>query len=352
MGGWLCEYLLSLGAQVTGYALPAPTSPSLFVASGLEKRVPTVTADIRDLDRLSAIMESVKPDVVFHLAAQPLVRTAFAEPVETFETNLMGTINVMEAIRRTDSVSTAIIMTTDKVYENREWHWGYRETDRLGGREPYGLSKACAEFAVQSYVGSYFGGANSGPGVATVRAGNIIGGGDWAADRIVPDAMRAFSEARKLEIRNPDAVRPWQHVMEPVAGMSILAERLASDGDACGGGWNFGPEENAGQTVSWLADHLVAAWGNKAAWEQTGETGPHEAKFLTLSSAKAKAELDWQCKWSAEEAIAHTVEWYRAFYEGVDMAAFTQFQINAYVKGDESGEQCRSEIESRGRAVA
>ncbi|MDX1486364.1 MAG: CDP-glucose 4,6-dehydratase, partial [Alphaproteobacteria bacterium] len=260
MGGWLSERLVSLGAQVTGYALPAPTEPSFFEATSLWQRVPTVTADIRDLERLTAIMASTRPEIVFHLAAQPLVRQAYAAPIETFSTNTMGTVNVLEAMRRAGGVAASVIVTTDKVYENHEWSWGYRESDPLGGREPYGVSKACAELAVEAYVRSYFLQDGAGPAMATVRAGNIIGGGDGAADRLIPDAVRAFSEGRPLLIRNPDAVRPWQHVLEPVTGMITLAERLVQTPDSAAGSWNFGPEESDSRTVSWVADKLVDAW--------------------------------------------------------------------------------------------
>ncbi len=352
MGGWLSERLVSLGAEVTGYALPAPTDPSYFDATNLWQRVPTVTADIRDLDRLSAIMSSTRAEIVFHLAAQPLVRRAHADPIETFSTNTMGTVNVLEALRRSGLVAAAVIVTTDKVYENKEWPWGYRETDALGGREPYGVSKACAELAVESYVRSYFNVGGAGPGIATVRAGNIIGGGDWGRDRLIPDAIKAFAGGNPLGIRNPDAVRPWQHVLEPVAGMIRLAQRLAESPGKVSGSWNFGPEDNDSKTVEWVADRLVDAWGTDARWTATGESGPYEAKFLTLSSAKAKSELGWQTYWGAEDAIRRTVEWYRAFHEGVDMAAFTQFQITSYLKGMNRGDQQRSKIKLQGRAVA
>jgi len=352
MGGWLSERMSALGAEVTGYALPAPTDPSFFEATRLWQRVPTVTADIRDLDRLSAIMASTGAEIVFHLAAQPLVRRAHTEPIETFSTNTMGTINVLESIRRSGKVAAAVIVTTDKVYDNQEWPWGYRETDTLGGREPYGVSKACAELAVEAYARSYFGDNRTGPGIATVRAGNIIGGGDWAADRLVPDAVRAFFSGSPLEIRNPDAIRPWQHVLEPVTGMISLAERLAEAPHKFNGGWNFGPEEHNCKPVAWVADRLAAAFGDHAFWTATGGAGPYEAKLLTLSSAKAKSQLGWQTYWNAEEAIGYTAEWYQAFREAVDMAAFTEFQINSYAKGMNRGKQNSTKAPVQGRAVA
>jgi CDP-glucose 4,6-dehydratase len=352
MGGWLCERLAGLGAEVTGYALPAPTDPSFFEATSLWRRVPTVTADIRDLDRLAAIMASTNAEIVFHLAAQPIVRRAHAEPIETFSTNTMGTVNVLEAIRRSGKVAAAVIVTTDKVYENQEWPWGYRETDTLGGREPYGVSKACAELAVEAYLRSYFNDSRRAPGIATVRAGNVIGGGDWAADRLIPDAVRAHFGGRPFAIRNPEAIRPWQHVLEPVTGMISLAERLVEAPQKANGGWNFGPDECNCKTVAWVADRVVAAFGKGAAWTAEGDAGPYEAKLLALSSAKAKSELGWQTCWGADEAIVHSVEWYRAFREGVDMAAFTEFQISSYVKGMNRGKQHSTKASVQGRAVA
>ena len=240
MGGWLCVSLLRMGAVVHGYALPAPSRPSFHDALNLDTAVDSTIADVRDLDRLNAALQRSKADIVFHLAAQPLVRQAFAEPVDTYATNVMGTVHMLEAMRRADAVQAAVIVTTDKVYDNLERPWGYREADMLGGREAYGSSKACAELVVDTFRRSYFDGAGA-PGIATVRAGNIIGGGDWAADRLIPDAVRAFSAGRTLEIRYPDAVRPWQHVLDPVHGFMMLAERLAEKPTDWSSAWNFGP---------------------------------------------------------------------------------------------------------------
>jgi CDP-glucose 4,6-dehydratase len=350
MGGWLVERLLGLGAHVTGFALPAPTEPNLFACLDLDGRMESVAGDLRDVDALTQTFGRCRPEIVFHLAAQPLVRRAHRDPIETFSTNIMGTINVLEAIRQTPSVAAAIVVTTDKVYENREWNWGYRETDALGGHEPYGVSKACAELAVDAYVRAYYG--TKGPAVATVRAGNIIGGGDWAADRLVPDAVRAFAAGEILRIRHPDAVRPWQHVLEPVEGMLKLAVGLEQNRDETAGAWNFGPAEEDARTVAWVADRLVRAWGDNAAWAAVPDVGPHEAKLLTLSSSKAHAALGWACRWNAETAISETAKWYRAFYRGEDTSALTRKQINDYVKGDDRGESEREAPEERNRAVA
>ncbi|MFM2129360.1 MAG: hypothetical protein RL477_906 [Pseudomonadota bacterium] len=350
MGGWLAERLIGLGAHVTGYALPAPTEPNLFSILHLASRMDNVIGDVRDADGLARVVKSSRAEVVFHLAAQPLVRRAHNEPVETFSTNIMGTVNVLDAMRRSDAVAAAVIVTTDKVYDNREWSWGYRETDALGGHEPYGVSKACAELVVDAYVRAYFGAG--GPAIATVRAGNIIGGGDWAENRLVPDAVRAFAAGEILRIRHPDAVRPWQHVLEPVGGMLELAEALDRDGQDCGGGWNFGPAEDDARTVAWISDRLVSAWGGTAAWAAIPEAGPAEARLLTLSSAKARAELGWRCRWNAAEAIELTARWYRAYYEGADVGDLTRQQINDHVKGEKSDELERKVPEERKRAFA
>jgi CDP-glucose 4,6-dehydratase len=339
MGGWLCAWLARLGAEVHGYALAAPSKPSFFEATGLARDLSSTIADVRDLSALSAAMRRARPDVVMHLAAQPLVRAAAADPVGTYATNVMGTVHVLEAMRGCPTARAAVIVTTDKVYDNKEWDWGYRETDALGGREPYGNSKACAELVVEAFRRSYFASAAA-PGIATVRAGNIIGGGDWAADRLVPDAVRAFAHGRALEIRHPGAVRPWQHVLEPVRGFLMLAEKLCDEPSAFSAGWNFGPAEADSQPVGWMADRLVEAWnaqpggpdGPPAAWRHIPAAGPHEATLLTLSSARAERAFGWQTHWTAATAIRRTVEWYRAFYAGDDARETTQRQIATYEK--------------------
>lgn len=350
MGGWLVERLLGLGADVSGFSLEPPTEPNLFSCLDLAGRVRSTIGDVRDLEALSRTVQTTRAETVFHLAAQPLVRRAHREPVDTFSTNLMGSVNVLEAIRTNATVTEAILVTTDKVYDNREWAWGYRETDALGGHEPYGVSKACAELAVDAYVRAYF--ADSGPAVATVRAGNIIGGGDWAENRLIPDAIRAFAAGDILRIRHPDAVRPWQHVLEPVEGMITLAERLHHSPKDFSRPWNFGPSEDDARTVAWVADHLTRTWGHTAAWAAIPDAGPHEATLLTLSSAKARADLGWSCKWRADEAIAHTTQWYRAYYDGANIGAVTRKQINDYVKGEDRDEFERQNPEERNRAVA
>lgn len=325
MGGWLTLQLARLGARVSGYALPPPTQPNLFTAARVDNACRTTIADVRDAEALARAVADAEPDVVLHLAAQPLVRYAHANPIETYAVNVMGTVHLLDAVRRTPSPSAVVIVTTDKVYDNREWPWGYREGDALGGREPYGNSKACAEFAVEAYRRSYF--ADAKTGIATVRAGNIIGGGDWATDRLIPDAMRAFADGKTLKIRNPNAVRPFQHALDPIRGMLMLAERLAARPGEFAAGWNFGPAENDSRAVGWMAERLAQLWGPAARWQAETSTGPHEAKLLTLSSTQAHTRLDWHPTWDAEAATARTVAWYRAFYDGADIAHITQSQI-------------------------
>lgn len=329
MGGWLCVSLLRMGAAVHGYSLPAPSRPSFHDAIGLDAAVASTIADVRDLGRLSEALHRSQADIVFHLAAQPLVRQAFADPVDTYATNVMGTVHMLEAMRRASAPQAAVIVTTDKVYDNQERPWGYREADMLGGREAYGSSKACAELVVDTFRRSYFDGAHA-PGIATVRAGNIIGGGDWAADRLIPDAVRAFSAGRALDIRYPDAVRPWQHVLDPVHGFLMLAERLADKPARWSSAWNFGPPEPDARTVGWMADRIARYWSNSAEWQPVPNVGPHEARLLLLNSAKANAELGWACRWDADTAIRHTVEWYRTFYETGDVLGLTERQIAAF----------------------
>lgn len=328
MGGWLTLRLARLGARVSGFALPPPTQPNFYIAARVDTACNTMIGDIRDSEALADAVAKAEPDVVLHLAAQPLVRLAHAAPVETYATNVMGTVHLLDAVRRRPSASSVIVVTTDKVYDNREWSWGYRENDALGGREPYGNSKACAEFVVEAYRRSYF---NNGKiGISTIRAGNVIGGGDWAPDRLIPDAMRAFADGKALKIRHPDAIRPFQHVLDPVQGMLLLAERLAARPEEFDGGWNFGPAEDDTRSVGWVADRLAQLWGPNARWQVEPSTGPHEARLLALSSAQSRTRLSWQPTWNADATIARTVDWYRTFYDGADIAPLTHNQIGEH----------------------
>ncbi len=328
-GGWLSLWLARLGARVSGYSLEPPTRPNLFDAVGLAGDLSSTIADIRDAGRLERAVAEARPEIVFHMAAQPLVRRAHAEPVETFATNVMGTVNLLDALRRQDGVIAVVVITSDKVYDNREWVWAYRETDRLGGHEPYGASKACTEIAVEAFRRSYFGGRRP-TGLATARAGNVIGGGDWAEDRLVPDAMRAFSAGEALRLRNPLAHRPWQHVLEPVAGYMRLAERLAVEPESLSGAWNFGPAGGDSRQVQWVVDELVRLWGDGARWTLDNGANPYEARLLAVDSSRAEAELGWRAAWNTEHALARTVAWYRAHRRDGDVRRLSFDQIEEY----------------------
>jgi len=327
-GGWLALWLESLGARVHGYALPPPTDPSLFEAARIQSRLAGHTlADLADRDALAGALRAAQPEVVFHLAAQPLVRRSYADPVETYRTNLMGTVHLLEAVRGCPSVRTVVNVTTDKCYENLGWEWGYRETDSLGGGDPYSSSKACSEIITSAYRRSFLEAA--GIGVATARAGNVIGGGDWAADRLIPDAFRAMEAKVPLEVRAPDSVRPWQHVLEPLSGYLLLAERLHEDASGISGAWNFGPAEEEARSVAWVLDHLQAL-EPALHWKAETANPVREAAFLRLDSSRARQRLGWRPRWGLEEALRRTSEWHRAWKEGQDLAEVSLRQIQAH----------------------
>ena len=320
-GAWLTSWLLRLGAEVTGYALPPATDPSLFDALGLAADVRHVVADVRDHGRLAQDLAASRPSVVFHLAAQPLVRLSYAAPHETFETNVMGTVDVLEAARACDSVAAVVVVTSDKCYDNAESGHAFREGDSLGGRDPYSASKGCAELVTASYRASFFD-ADGPVGVASVRAGNVIGGGDWAPDRIIPDCVRALAAGDPVVVRNPDAVRPWQHVLEPLAGYLSLAARLVHEGAGFAGAWNFGPAgDDASRPVRWVVERFLSEWGT-GSWStpEDGAGQPHEARLLALDSSKARERLAWAPVWDAPAAVRHTAVWYREYYRRPDAA--------------------------------
>jgi CDP-glucose 4,6-dehydratase len=327
-GSWLCIWLSMLGAKVTGYALQPPTTPSLFRLCRVDQLVKSVAADVRDLPALKRAMRAARPEIVFHLAAQPIVRESYKVPVETFATNVLGTVNVLEAARQCPSVKAIVNVTTDKVYEMRNAERvtrnAYTEADPLGGHDPYSSSKACSELVVQAYRRSY------GMNVATARAGNVIGGGDWAADRLVPDFVRSILKGEKLAIRNPRAVRPWQHVLEPLAGYLLLAEKLYRHPGEYASAWNFGPEKKDAKPVEWLAKKLCALWGARAGYALDRGKHPHEAGFLLLDAGKAKKELGWRPKWDIATAIAKIVDWTKAYRSGQDLRAVCYRQIEEY----------------------
>lgn len=332
-GSWLSLWLRAMGAEVCGYALEPPTTPSLFELLRLEGEMDSRRGDVRDLATLEAAMREFAPEIVFHLAAQPLVRLSYQQPAETYAVNVMGTVHVLDAVRRLPSVRAVVIVTSDKCYENRERQRPYGEQEPMGGFDPYSSSKGCAELVTSAYRRSFF------PpqrwlehrvGVASVRAGNVIGGGDWATDRLIPDVMRAWSAGREVGIRNPGSVRPWQHVLDPLNGYLMLAERLCADGENFSEGWNFGPAEGDARPVRYLLTELGRLWGAGAKWYKSDPEPEHEAQTLRLDASKAAARLGWTPRWRLAESMAATVEWYRAFYSGVDVRVLSLEQIERF----------------------
>lgn len=329
-GGWLSLWLQELGAEVHGYALNPPTTPNLFEVANVEAGMKSSTiADIRDADALRLAINKVEPEVIFHLAAQPLVRYSYKAPVETYAVNVMGTVNLLESVRHTPSVKAVVNITTDKCYENKEWLWPYRETEPMGGYDPYSSSKACSELVTAAFRQSFF--SESGVGVASARAGNVIGGGDWAQDRLIPDFLKAFDTDQPVIIRAPDSIRPWQHVIEPLNGYLMLAERLYLEGESFAGAWNFGPSEQDERTVGWIVQHLVNSVSG-ASWRIDASQHVHEARHLKLDSSKARTLLGWQPRWSLDIALDKIVEWHQKWHASDDMRASCIQQINAYTK--------------------
>jgi CDP-glucose 4,6-dehydratase len=330
-GSWLAICLQQLGAKVAGYALAPETPNDLFVQAGLAPTLDHVVADIRDLAELQRVFARVQPECVFHLAAQPLVRRSFEEPKLTFDTNVGGSVNLLECVRATPSVRALVYVTSDKCYRNREWTWGYRENDELGGHDPYSASKAAAELLFASYADSFFFERPT-LGAATARAGNVIGGGDWAADRIVPDCIRALSRGEPITLRNPGSTRPWQHVLEPVVAYLLLGARLLADPAAFRGAWNIGPRIESIRTVAQLATAVVAEWGAGEVRTETAPGQPHEARLLHLNCDKADQHLGWRPRWDFERTIAETVSWYAATSRGEDAAGVSQAQARRYLE--------------------
>jgi len=335
-GSWLTLWLHQMGAKVTGYALKPPTQPAIFfeakVETALEKHM---LGDIRDLDKLTQAVQQATPDIVIHMAAQPLVRDSYLDPVGTYASNVMGTVNLLEAVRHTPGVKAVLNITTDKCYENNEWVWGYRENEPMGGHDPYSSSKGCAELVSAAYRHSFL--HEAGIALATARAGNVIGGGDWAKDRIVPDAMRAFIAKQPLQVRNPASIRPWQHVLEPLAGYLQLCQKLVDEPEQFSEGWNFGPGEEDAQPVSLLADIMVKSWGEDAGWQKQGDKKQlHEAQYLKLDCSKAKSRLQWTPQWRLEYALQKSVAWYKAWHQGTDMKKFTLAQMADYQQQHQS----------------
>jgi CDP-glucose 4,6-dehydratase len=335
-GSWLSLWLQQLGAQVTGYALEAPSRPSLFDVAQVGAGMTSVIGDIRDGAALRAAMQAARPEIVIHMAAQALVRYSYANPVETYATNVMGLVNFFEAVRNTPGVKAVVNVTSDKCYENKEWAWGYRENEAFGGYDPYSNSKACAELVTAGYRSSFFNPekyAEHGVALASGRAGNVIGGGDWAEDRLIPDMVRAIGQGRPVRIRSPHAIRPWQHVLEPLSGYLTLAEHLYQHGAAFAEGFNFGPHDIDARPVEWIIARLCASWGDGAAWELDAAPQPHEAHYLKLDCSKARGRLDWQPRWHLGRTIDMIVAWHQAYAanpSGADMRALTLAQIDTY----------------------
>ncbi len=332
-GGWLSIWLQQLGSDVTGYALQPSTSPSLFEVAQVAKGMTSVIGDIRDSVLLTNTVRQVAPDIVIHMAAQPLVRRSYADPVETYSTNVMGTVHLLEAVRQTPSVRAVVNVTTDKCYENKEWIWGYRESEPMGGFDPYSSSKACAELVTAAYRNSFFNGNTYSQhqlALASARAGNVIGGGDWAEDRLIPDILRAIEAGQSVNIRNPQATRPWQHVLEPLSGYLTLAEKLYVQGPAFAEAFNFGPADEDARPVQWIVEQLTQHWGNCAHWTLDQANHPHEATYLKLDCSKAHSRLDWRPRGNLRIALKEIVSWHKAYVAGSDMRAATQVQIASF----------------------
>ena len=332
-GSWLSLWLQDLGAKVTGYALEPPTNPNLFVEAKVADGMHSIIGDIRDLESLQLALTDVRPEIVIHMAAQPLVRLSYDHPVETYATNVMGTVHLLESVRLVGGVKAIVNVTTDKCYENREWEWGYRENEPMGGYDPYSNSKGCSELVSAAYRSSFFNKSQFGRhGVAlsTARAGNVIGGGDWARDRLIPDVLAAFQQHLPVTIRNPHSLRPWQYVLEPLRGYLLLAEKLYNQGADYAEGWNFGPNDEDARSVGWIVEQLVNMWGGDASWIQDSGDHPHEANYLKLDISKAKARLGWHPRLRLEESLRLIVNWTQARLEGEDVRAFSLGQIRAY----------------------
>jgi len=333
-GGWLALWLVSMGAKVTGFALTPNTNPSFYAVSSIENYLErSYIANITDPITLRQALLDAKPDIVIHMAAQSLVRYGYKHPVETYATNVMGTVNVLENIRRVDTVRAVVIVTTDKCYENKEWHWGYRETEPMGGHDPYSSSKGCAELVTNAYRTSFFSPLkymDHGVGIATARAGNVIGGGDWAFDRLIPDALKAFQAQQVLKIRQPLAVRPWQHVLEPLSGYLVLAQALFVNGTQFGGAWNFGPRDEDARSVKEVINLVVNYWETTVRWEEICSEQPHEATLLKLDCSKARHHLKWFPRWTLEHSVKNIVQWHNEYARGSDMRDFSLRQIEEY----------------------
>ncbi len=328
-GSWLSLWLQHLGAELKGYALEPYTTPNLFTEAGVAEGMQSQIGDIRNLEAMSKSMTSFKPDILIHMAAQPLVRQSYKDPVETYSTNVMGTVNVYEAARQCQDLKAIVSVTTDKCYENREWEWGYRENEPMGGHDPYSSSKGCAELVTSAYRRSFFSSPDT-ASLASARAGNVVGGGDWADDRLIPDILRAFEKSEPVIIRNPLSTRPWQHVLEPLSGYLVLAQALYTHGDTYAEAWNFGPRDEDCRSVQWILDQMVERWGKGASWALDKNNNPHEAGFLKLDISKAKTKLNWQPSWDLSHTLNLIVDWQKAYMQNQDIKEKCLQEIKMY----------------------
>lgn len=330
-GSWTSLWLQSIGAIVKGYSLEPNTMPNIFTEARVSENMESEIGDIRDLQKISQVMSDFNPDILIHMAAQPLVRLSYTEPVETYTTNVIGTVNVLEAARKCSNLKSIVCVTTDKCYENNEWEWGYRENEPMGGHDPYSSSKGCAELVTSAYRRSFFN-TNDSASLASARAGNVIGGGDWAKDRLIPDILRAFENSEAVVIRNPLSTRPWQHVLEPISGYLVLAQELYIHGGKYAEGWNFGPKDDDCRPVNWILDIMVDKWGKGASWKLDKNNNPHEAGFLKLDCSKAAQRLKWHPKWNLEETLELIINWHQNFLKGADVREECVKEIIKYTK--------------------
>jgi CDP-glucose 4,6-dehydratase len=327
-GSWLSLWLQSLGANLTGLALEPPTTPNMFELTNISEGMRSYVADIRDFNAVEKVVSEARPEIVIHMAAQPLVRYSYQNPIETYATNVMGAVHLFEALRKKGGAKAVVNVTSDKCYENKEWVWGYREEEPMGGFDPYSNSKGCAELVTSAYRRSFF--QEKGIGLASARAGNVVGGGDWAQDRLIPDILKSFQDRKPVVIRSPDATRPWQHVLEPLSGYLNLAEALWNDQSNFAEAWNFGPKEEDAKPVSWIVDHMVDLWGEGASWILEHEQQPHEAHFLKLDTSKSRGALSWAPRWGIHEALDKTIAWHKAWLSCENLMEFSNQQINEY----------------------
>lgn len=327
-GSWLSLWLQSMGADVHGFALVPPTDPNMFTVARVADGMQATIGDVRDFEAVSLAIERCRPEIIIHMAAQSLVRLSYSQPIETYATNVMGTVHVLEAARRVGLTRAIVNVTSDKCYENKEWLWGYREEEPMGGYDPYSSSKGCAELVTSAYRRSFF--QSSEAALASSRAGNVIGGGDWAPDRLVPDILRAFQRGEAVTIRSPSATRPWQHVLEPLSGYLMLAQRLHNEGQTWAEAWNFGPSDEDVVSVEWVVRRLTQKWDGSAAWRLDERRVTHEANYLKLDSSKCRARLGWRPRWNLDEALSHVVDWHKSWLDGRDMREFSLSQIASY----------------------